>query len=228
MTIRPIILDRIPSSGEVVVINKSGISFSAVFIKNKNLQSKLSIQFFYDDEDPYKLLFRFNDLEGIEGHLSILKSGRGSHANNGRMVKATELINKRAVLSSIQSLEMKSSRTFDIKYDKFENYYFISLRPSFENVVLSENMSSLPPNGSGIYRYLDKEGDVIYIGKGNIKNRLQSDERKTWGIHKIEYSILNSEDDSFKWESFYLEDYQNRFGKLPSFNKIGGHDQIEY
>ena len=184
----------------------------------------VSVGFFIDDKDQYKLLFKFYKEEGLPNTLSLLKQGRGG-VSYGRTVKAQEIFSKNRVLSSIQKLKNKSSKTFDIKFDKFDNYYFISLRPSFENFVLITNISSLTSDANGIYRYLDKNGDVIYIGKGLIKNRLQSTERKTWGIHKIEYSILNSEDDSYKWESFYLDEYQNQFGMLPPFNRISGHSQ---
>ena len=184
----------------------------------------VSVGFFIDDKDQYKLLFKFYKEDGLPNTLVLLKQGRGG-VSNGRTVKAQEVFSKNRVLSSIQKLKNKSSKTFDIKFDKFDNYYFISLRPSFENFVLITNTSSLTSDVNGIYRYLDKNGDVIYIGKGLIKNRLQSTERKAWGIHKIEYSILNSEDDSYKWESFYLDEYQNQFGMLPPFNRISGHSQ---
>ena len=221
MAVRPIILERIPNAGDVVTISKSGISFSAAFIKGKKLHTMVSVGFFIDDNDPYKLLFKLYDEEGLPNTLVLLKSGKG--VSYGRTVKAQELFSKNRVLSSIKKLTTKSSRTFDIKFDKFDRYYFISLRPSFENFVLVGDSSSLPSSANGIYRYLDKSGDVIYIGKGNIKSRLQSTERNTWGINKIEYSILNSEDDSFKWESFYIDEYQNQFGLLPTFNRISGH-----
>ena len=223
MAIRPIILERIPNAGEVVMISKSGLSFNSKFIKNKDLKDMVSVGFFADDKDPYKFLFRFYEQEGLDNTLVLSKTGRGNYISYGRMVKAKEIFSKNRVLSSIQKLVMKSSRTFDIKYDKFENFYYISLRPSFENYVLADKVSSLISKANGIYRYLDKEENVIYIGKGNIKTRFQSPERNTWGIHKIEYSILNSDDESFKWESFYLNEYQNQFGILPPFNIINGH-----
>ena len=225
MAVRPIILERIPNARDVVTISNSGISFSASFIKSKKLQTMVSVGFFIDDNDPYKLLFKFYEEEGLQNTLVLLKSGRGGAVSNGRTVKAQEIFSKNRVLSSIQKLKNKSSKTFDIKFDKFINYYFISLRPSFENCVLVENLSSIPSDASGIYRYLDKNEDVIYIGKGLIKARLQSNERKTWDIQKIEYSILNSEDDSYQWESFYLEQYKYEFGVLPPFNRISGHTQ---
>ena len=224
MAIRPIILESVPITRDVVMISNSGISFSASFIKNKELLTMLSVEFFMDDEDQYKLLFRFYDEEGLPNALALKKQGRGA-VSNGRTTRAQSLFSKNRVLSSIQKLDNKSSKIFDIKFDKFNKYYFISLRPSFENFVLKTNSSSLPSNAIGIYRYLDKNGDVIYIGEGVIKERLQSTERKDWGIHKIEYSILNSKDESLKWESFYIGEYTNHFGLLPPFNRISGHSQ---
>ena len=41
MAVRPIILERIPNAGDVVMISNSGISFSASFIKSKKLLSIL-------------------------------------------------------------------------------------------------------------------------------------------------------------------------------------------
>ena len=224
MAIRPIILESVPITRDVVMISNSGISFSASFIKNKELLTMLSVEFFMDDEDQYKLLFRFYDEEGLPNALALKKQGRGA-VSNGRTTRAQSLFSKNRVLSSIQKLDNKSSKIFDIKFDKFNKYYFISLRPSFENFVLKTNSSSLPSNAIGIYRYLDKNGDVIYIGEGVIKERLQSTERKDWEIHKIEYSILNSKDESLKWESFYIGEYTNHFGLLPPFNRISGHSQ---
>jgi len=40
MAIRPIILERIPNAGDVVTISNSDISFSAAFIKSKQLHTK--------------------------------------------------------------------------------------------------------------------------------------------------------------------------------------------
>ena len=119
MAVRPIILERIPNSGDVVMISNSGISFSASFIKSKELHTMVSVGFFIDDKDQYKLLFKFYKEEGLPNTLVLLKQGRGG-VSNGRTVKAQEVFSKNRVLSSIQKLKNKSSKTFDIKFDKFD------------------------------------------------------------------------------------------------------------
>ena len=106
MAVRPIILERIPNSGDVVMISNSGISFSASFIKSKELHTMVSVGFFIDDKDQYKLLFKFYKEEGLPNTLVLLKQGRGG-VSNGRTVKAQEVFSKNRVLSSIQKLKNK-------------------------------------------------------------------------------------------------------------------------
>jgi len=53
MAIKEVSLDRIPAQDSVLYINKSGISFSANFIKKEKLQDAKGVKFFADDEDPY-------------------------------------------------------------------------------------------------------------------------------------------------------------------------------
>jgi len=59
MAIKEVSLDRIPAQDSVLYINKSGISFSANFIKKEKLQDAKGVKFFADDEDPYYLGFKF-------------------------------------------------------------------------------------------------------------------------------------------------------------------------
>jgi len=225
MVFRKVILERIPSVDEVLSISKSGIGFGAVFMKSNELQNKTSVSFYTDDEDPYKLGFEFYDESGKDNSL-MLTSGNGTKGA-GRNVKASELLNKNRILKSIQNDPVKSNRLFPIKKDKGSSIYYILLRPAFEIKVSFDKRNSIDEDISGVYRYLDKSKKVIYIGKGNIKNRVNSQERKEWGIETIEYSVLDLAEDMFKWESFYLDSYLNENGMLPTFNRISGHDSRE-
>jgi excinuclease UvrABC nuclease subunit len=101
----------------------------------------------------------------------------------------------------------------------------VVLRPAFEHKISFEKRNSIPDALMGIYRYKDKTGSVLYIGKGYIKTRSNSQDRREWGVHEIEYSSLPTDEDSLKWESYYIQSYQNEFGLLPPFNRISGHSQ---
>ncbi len=96
--------------------------------------------------------------------------------------------------------------------------------PSFENEVLIKNSKQIHPSFEGIYRYLNKRGDVIYIGKGGIKDRLDVAHRANWNIEKIEYSIIENEEDQFIWEDYWLDRFKSENNsELPLFNKISGN-----
>lgn len=225
MAIREIRLERIPSQDAVFTLGKSGFYFSSEFIRKYNLQKMEGISFLQDDDDPYFLGFKFRDSLKYPNTLALQSTARDTVS--GFTVKGTELISKSPILQRIQKLENKSDRTFEITYEKSGDYYSTFLRPIFEISLNWENRNAIPDDARGIYRYTDKNEQVLYIGKGVIKQRASSPERLNWGIHKIEYSILENETKALEWESYYLDLYRSTLGLLPPFNRIGGHAIVE-
>jgi excinuclease ABC subunit C len=79
------------------------------------------------------------------------------------------------------------------------------------------------PKDPGVYRFLDKEGVVLYVGKAkNLKNRLASyfgskkhQLRKTKimvkNAHKFIYTIVETETDALLLESTLIKKYQPRY-----------------
>ena len=222
MAIKEINLDKIPSQDDVLTISKSGINFSSQFIKKNNLEKMQSIKFLEDDDDRYWLGFEFLKDTGARNALGLVALQK----TFSRFLKASELINKNQILSTIQKNENKFSRTFEIKKEKGAEYFYILLRPSFELSQLFENRNVLDNEIVGIYRYLDRDGKIIYIGKGVIKNRANSPERKEWGVVKIEYSVLKDDDVSYRWESHYIDAYVNEHGVKPFYNRVSGHGSV--
>jgi len=76
MVIKEVPLNRIPAQDSVLHINKSGITFSAHFIKKHDLSHHKGIKFFSDDEDPYYLGFKFTIENSEPNTLSLMASGR--------------------------------------------------------------------------------------------------------------------------------------------------------
>ena len=88
-----------------------------------------------------------------------------------------------------------------------------------------ENSLKLLPNYPGVYQFLDVNGRIIYIGKAkNIKNRVQSyfsskhDYYKTkilvQSIKKIEYHIVDSEEDALLLENNLIKTHQPKYNVL--------------
>src|SRR5947209_20527617 len=85
-----------------------------------------------------------------------------------------------------------------------------------------QTISSTLPGMPGIYKYYNAENELIYVGKAkNIKKRVSSYFNKTIAgyktyelvkrIRKIEFTIVNSEQDAFLLENSLIKEYQPIF-----------------
>lgn len=86
---------------------------------------------------------------------------------------------------------------------------------------LQQIIKNLPKN-PGVYRYYDKEGNLLYIGKAkNLKNRVASyfiNKDHTYRIqlmvrkiHNIEYSIVPTEKDALLLENALIKELQPKY-----------------
>lgn len=82
-------------------------------------------------------------------------------------------------------------------------------------------IKTLPVN-PGIYKYFDAQNELIYVGKAkNIRKRVSSYFTKTFTgykthelvkkIHRIEFTIVNSEQDAFLLENSLIKQFQPKF-----------------
>ncbi|MBS3774293.1 MAG: excinuclease ABC subunit C [Bacteroidales bacterium] len=91
-----------------------------------------------------------------------------------------------------------------------------------ESDLLNEKVASLP-NKPGVYQYLDKKGEVIYVGKAkDLKKRVSSYFNKSRyenhrlqilvsRIHDIQYIVVESESDALLLENNLIKKYQPRY-----------------
>jgi hypothetical protein len=95
--------------------------------------------------------------------------------------------------------------------------------PSFEMVVERQQSGLISDDARGIYRYRDAKGEVVYIGKGAIRNRLGEPQRKSWEFRWIDYSPIALEQDQFTWEAFWIDRFkESNNGRLPYYNRQAG------
>ena len=85
-----------------------------------------------------------------------------------------------------------------------------------------QNIASTIPHQPGIYKYFDADNKILYVGKAkNLRKRVGSYFNKTFTnykthelvqrISKIEFTIVNSEQDAFLLENSLIKQFQPRF-----------------
>ncbi len=91
--------------------------------------------------------------------------------------------------------------------------------------MTSEQFSHIAPTipvDPGIYKYFDEKDDLVYVGKAkNLRKRVSSYFTKTFTTYKthelvqrirrIEFTIVNSEQDAFLLENSLIKQFQPRF-----------------
>ena len=96
------------------------------------------------------------------------------------------------------------------------------LETKFKKRWYNAILDNLDYSIKGIYRYLNKAGEIIYIGKGRIKERAKADDRSKWEIKTVEYSIIEENDKMLQWEEYHISRFLDHNGVKPLFNKIMG------
>ena len=102
--------------------------------------------------------------------------------------------------------------------------------PAFEESILPSQISRLDSRIKGIYRYRGgNDGEeIVYIGKGSIKDRFEQEpRRRNWKIARIEYSAIagdDSEQQAYEWEAYWIQRFRHENnGNRPRYNRVDGH-----
>ena len=196
-------------------ISTQGFGFSAKFIKDNNLGKNKFVQFGEDTENKFKFYVGFpeNNSEScfeLQGH---------SKKNFNRTVKAGFFINSNDILKEIKNDKSLTAqqRRFNLEYDKNNSMYFFQVIPNFESSCSPENLDDV----QCIYRYLNNDNNIIYIGIGNLKKRFKAPEKSSWisEVKKIEYSLVEDKNDREKFENISLKAHVSKYGQKPIYNK---------
>lgn len=95
-------------------------------------------------------------------------------------------------------------------------------------VALREELKlkvSLLPDSPGVYRYKNKEGTIIYVGKAkNLKRRVNSYFNRVHSVLRtnmlvrniwdLEYTVVNSEEEALDLENSLIKEYQPHYNVL--------------
>lgn len=96
------------------------------------------------------------------------------------------------------------------------------------------------PTNPGVYRYLDADGRVIYVGKAkNLRNRLNSYFADPMGLHprtqkmlktavKVEWTVVANELESLQLEYTWIKQFQPRFNVMYRDDKSYPYLAVSY
>ena len=168
------------------------------------------------DREARRLGFIFHTDGDDPDCLKLTADGGPKNQNkSSRVVQAANLMRQpwmKAILAN------RSVRRF-VPY-KDADLWVIDLGPGFE--VEIKDASEVPAEVTGVYRYLDGD-EVTYIGRGRVRERIQTQHRESWSFDRIQYSPLNNRDEEHRWEQLLLEEYEAKHGRLPRENRVRGY-----
>ena len=199
-----------------VSIGPQRISFNSVFARIAELQPGKFVIIHVDSEN-LKIGFEFH---GEKGSNSFMVSQYGSPKKRTSLGCSCQgLLQKYAWMQSVSRLGHRDRRFTPNKEGKL---WVIQLCPAFDQRRARESVD-IAQDARGIYRYVRENGEIVYIGRGEIRKRLSQPERQEWDFDRIEYSVVPDPDQQVRWEDYWLTRFrETNKGKLPFYNKISG------
>ncbi len=170
-----------------ISVSLDHFSFNSKFVRQEGLDAGKRV-LIHIDEDDRKIGFEFiSDARDNSFALS-----RASAATKGKKRGALNCASLGVVrmypwIESVAKLDNLIYRRFEPK--KEGSLWAIQLCPAFEEKKARES-ANIPSDAVGIYRYIRENGQIVYIGRGAIKERLSSPIRVDWDFDTIEYSII--------------------------------------
>jgi hypothetical protein len=199
------------SDNPIVTIDKNNrFNFNKVFSNLAQIDACSFLEILFFDKDR-RIGFKFKKANDNKDDFRILGS-----SSQGYYVQSVEISKKDWVKSVI-----KNNKNCKLEVNRDGKIWYITLMPSFEYKVLRNCINEINPLISGIYRYINKS-EIIYIGKGNIRTRFNDSQRENWDFELIEYSIIENDEDSLKWEAYWINLYLSEHERLPLYNRIKG------
>lgn len=202
-----------------VAVRPDHFAFNTTFVRLACLKADDRVTFHVDSE-RLKIGFEFSQDKTPNSYALASQNAKGKRGSSaGMQCSSRGLVLKFPWVQSVTKLPPKSRRFSVSKEGKL---WVIQLCPAFEEQRARES-ADIPSDASGIYRYVRESGEVVYIGRGQIRQRLSEPQRVDWDFDRVEYSIVANPDDQVRWETYWLDKFkQENGGKLPRYNKVSG------
>jgi len=210
---------RLASNDEpMATLSKSHIYFNTIAARLAELDKAKRVAYLIDEENR-KIGFEFQRDDGDPASYAIF-SKKGS---SGYRSSVNDLSARYPWVRAVAVLKDSSMRKFALVRDG--KLWSIQLCPAFENRAPRSDVSKIPGAAKGIYRYLRKDGEIVYIGKGAIRGRMREVGRDEWDFDIVEYSIVAGDEQQYFWERWWIEKHkESHAGSKPPYNLVSGQE----
>ncbi|MCY3839956.1 MAG: hypothetical protein OXH09_15105 [Gammaproteobacteria bacterium] len=205
----------------LVTVDAASFKFN---VAARNVAELRDVHYMQVHLDSEERLIVFQPMTGTQKMTDWLKLGS---RKGSKSLPAKGIVSSNDWIKAVSRQDI-ADRKFEIRrYDGEVRGWSIQLMPAFEKSVVPSEIHRLENGEKGIYRYRggDSGDEVIYIGKGSVRDRFQQEsQRKDWEVARIEYSIVKDDQIALEWEAFWIRRFQDENnGRLPRFNQVGGH-----
>lgn len=205
--------------GPYVSIRSSGFTFGSEACRLAGLDESVYWSRIHLDDEERCIAFEFlSGDERPEDAYTLRQPGSRS-----RVCAAKGLIRNTPWIQAVARQRDSAARKFALfRHPAVPKFWTVRLMAWFEESAFPQDIGAIG-DVAGIYRYLDENEEVVYIGKGCIADRFRSPERRNWGIAKIEFSVISGEDAQYQAEKFHLDRFrESNNQRLPYFNRNSG------
>jgi len=202
-----------------ISISPTRVCFSSPFVRMADLDDHLRVTI-YTDSKTLNVGFEFHSEERPYS-LGLAFDPKFPNKKTGLVCCSQGIVSGFKWINGVTKLPPVLRRFNPKKEGKL---WVITLCPSFEFNYSRDESAKIPKDHCGIYRYLRKNGEIVYFGRGNILKRLKTSNRASWDFDVIEYSCVENEDQRIYWEAYWIKNVTESEGVLPFYNKIFGFD----
>lgn len=200
-----------------VCIKPTGFYLGSMAFKSLDLKINKYVLFLKDNED----VNRTERIYFIPHNDDTLISKSSKVTSSGNFLSCMDIISSHPKLLKLSKTKERITRQLTLEWDNEKKGHYIPLKPNLELECIDARRL---PESKGVYSLVAQDGEITYIGQGNIKNRVLSHKSANINFQKICYSFVDDKEDRDLWESYLIDQFKKEKGRLPYHNKQNGNN----
>jgi len=212
---------------KTVSIRGKDLAFNSRFVKDADIGSYDLVSVYLNDRNfdkVNKLFFKFHNDATASNTFNLRPvNSNKKYQSWGKVFTCGSLINSIPRLKILSSTKQRNKKSLKIEFDSTEKLWSCDMPPNFE--FRARHPREIDESFKGIYK-LTIEGRTQYYGRGIISKRVKEHIINGYDFDQIHYSLEEDSDLQTELETKYLDEFENQFGKLPTYNQIRGFNSV--